>query len=124
MMRRYEKGLYRSRDGAIFGVCKGFAEYFDFSVFWVRTVTLICLIFSGLWPIAGVYFIAALMMKPKPVLPIETDGEQEFYDYYVRSRSGSIQRMKRRYDKLEHRVQRMEGAVTSREFDWEHRLNA
>lgn len=123
-MRQDRSGLYRSRDGVIFGVCLGFAEYFDFSVFWVRTVTVICLICSGLWPIAGVYFIAALMMKPNPVVPIETDGEQEFYDSYISSRSGAVQRMKRRYDSLERRIQRMEGVVTSREFDWDRRLNA
>lgn len=123
-MRRDGKGLYRSRNGAILGVCMGIAEYFDFSVFWVRTVTLICLICSGLWPIAGIYFIAAMMMKPEPVLPIRTDEEWEFYDSYVSSRTGAVQRMKRRYDKLERRIQRMEGVVTSREFDWERRLNA
>ncbi|MCJ7776670.1 MAG: PspC domain-containing protein, partial [Desulfobulbaceae bacterium] len=41
-MRRFEKilhgGLYRSRNGIILGVCRGVAEYFDFSVFWARTI--------------------------------------------------------------------------------------
>ncbi|MBP1742726.1 MAG: pspC [Deltaproteobacteria bacterium] len=81
-MKRFEKilsgGLYRSRKGAILGVCRGIAEYFDFSVFWTRAIAI---------------------------------------------RKGAIDRLKRRYEKLERRLQRMEHTVTSREFDWESRLN-
>ncbi len=118
------QGLYRSRNGVILGVCTGIAEYFDFSIFWVRTIAVIFLLLTGLWPIAGVYFIAALMMKPEPVIPFETEDEEEFYDNYVHMRRGAIQRLKRRYETLDHRIQRMENIVTSREFDWEQRLNA
>jgi phage shock protein C len=50
--------------------------------------------------------------------------EQEFYDSYVHSRKRAIDRLKRRYEKLERRLQRMEHTVTSREFDWESRLNS
>jgi phage shock protein C len=126
-MRKFEdlsgKGLYRSRDGVILGVCRGIAEHFDFSVFWVRTVTVLMFFFSGLWPLTGVYILAALLMKPEPVLPIETEAEAEFYDSYVHSRKGAVHRLKRKYDGLDRRIQRMEDRVTSREFDWERRLN-
>jgi phage shock protein C len=126
-MKRFENifrgGLYRSRDGILLGVCRGIAEYFDFSVFWVRTITVIIFLFSGFWPIMGLYFLAALLMKPEPVLRIETDDQQEFYDSYVSSRKGAVDRVKRRYDNLERRIQRMEDGVTTREYDWEHRLN-
>ena len=54
-MRRLNKdsgrGLYRSRNGIIFGVCRGLAEYFDFSVFWVRMIAVILLFVTGLWPL-------------------------------------------------------------------------
>ncbi len=116
-------GLYRSRNGILLGVCKGIAEHFDFSVFWARAITLLFLLFSGFWPIMGLYFIAALLMKPEPVLPIQTDEEQEFYDSYIYSRKGATDRLKRRYKNLEGRIQRMEHNVTSREFDWDNRLN-
>ena len=126
-MKHFEKilrgGLYRSRDGIILGVCKGIAGYFDFSVFWARVITLIFLFFSGFWPIMIIYFIAALLMKPEPVLPIQTDEEREFYDSYIYSKKRATDRLKRRYNNLERRIQRMENYVTSREFDWEHRLN-
>ena len=126
-MKRFEKilrgGLYRSRDGIILGVCKGIADYFDFSVLWTRVITLIFLFFSGFWPVMIIYFIAALLTKPEPVLPIQTDEEREFYDSYIYSKKGATDRLKRRYNNLERRIQRMENFVTSREFDWEHRLN-
>ncbi|MFH1857898.1 MAG: envelope stress response membrane protein PspC [Candidatus Omnitrophota bacterium] len=125
-MKRFDKilggGLYRSRNGMILGVCRGIAEYFDFSVFWARAIAVVFLFISGLWPITGLYFIAALLMKPEPVIPIETDEEQEFYDSYLYSRKGAVDRVKRRFDNLDRRIQRMEHHVTSREFDWEHRL--
>ncbi len=126
-MKRYEKllrgGLYRSRDGILFGVCKGIADYFDFSVFWIRTITVISLLVSGFWPVMGLYFIGALLMKPKPVIPIHSDDEQEFYDSYTHSRKAAAHRIKRRYDSLERRLRRMEHTVTTPEFDWERRFN-
>lgn len=121
--RIFNRGLYRSRSGVILGVCRGIAEYFDFSVFWVRAIAVILLFLSGLWPIAALYFIAALCMKPEPAIPIQTNEEQEFYDSYLYSRRGAAHRLKRRYDNLERRIQRMEHIVTERDFDWEYRMN-
>ena len=126
-MRRYKghskNGIYRSRNNKVLGVCRGLAEHFDFSVFWARVIAVFFLVFSGFWPAIGLYFLAALLMKPAPVIPLETDAEKEFYDSYANSRSAATRRLKRRFDNLERRIQRMEDIVTGREFDWENRLN-
>lgn len=128
MRRKFENTLqgkfYRSRNGVILGVCRGIAEYFDFSLFWIRAIAVIFLIFTGFWPTLIVYFIAALLMKPEPVIPIHTDEEQEFYDSYVHSRKWATDRIKRRYENLERRLRRLEHTVTSPEFDWEKRLTS
>jgi len=116
------RGIYRSRQGAIFGVCRGLSEHFDFSVFWVRLIALVMLIVSGLWPAMILYILAALVMKPQPVMPISSLDEQQFYDRYTASRHDAAQRLKRRYEGLEDRIRRMEDVVTSREYDWERRL--
>jgi phage shock protein C len=125
-MKNYDKlsrgGIYRSRDGVIFGVCRGLAEHFDFSVFWARAIAIVFLLVSGLWPAIGLYLIATLLMKPAPVVPLETEGEQEFYDSYTHSRRMAARRLKRRFENLERRLQRMEHIVTTREFDWESKL--
>jgi phage shock protein C len=122
--RVFKNGLYRSRDGIILGVIKGLADYFNFSVFWARAIFVLLLLMSGFWPLAGIYFIAALLMKPEPVLPLRNEDEEEFYDSYLYSRKRAVERLKRRYQNLDGRIRRMEDAVTSRDFDWESRLNA
>ena len=122
--RVFQGGLYRSRDGVILGVCRGIAEYFDFSVFWTRAIAIVLLFFTGFWPITILYLISALLMKPRPVIPIETEDHQEFYDSYIHSRGHAADRLKRRYEHLERRLRRLEDLVTTREFDWDSRLNA
>jgi len=120
----YESGLYRSRNGIIMGVCRGFADYFDFSVFWTRAIVVILLFISGVWPIVAIYFIAALVMKLEPVLPLQDEEEQEFYDDYLRSRKSALDRLKLRFQNLERRIQKMEHTVTKKEYDWENRFNS
>lgn len=122
MKNDMRRGIYRSRQGAIFGVCRGLAEHFDFSVFWVRFMAVVMLIVSGLWPAMILYILAALVMKPQPVMPISSAEEQQFYDRYTASRHDAAQGLKRRYEGLEKRIRRMEDVVTSREYDWERRL--
>jgi phage shock protein C len=121
-MKAYRRGIYRSRHGAIFGVCRGLAEHFDFSVFWVRFMAVILLVVSGLWPAMVLYILAALVMKAEPVLPISSMDEQRFYDDLTQSRHEATQRLKRRYEGLENRIRRMEDVVTSREYDWDRRF--
>jgi phage shock protein C len=122
MKNDMRRGIYRSRQGGIFGVCRGLAEHFDFSVFWVRFMAVVMLIVSGLWPAMILYILAALVMKPQPVMPISSAEEQQFYDRYTASRHDAAQGLKRRYEGLEKRIRRMEDVVTSREYDWERRL--
>jgi len=115
-------GLYRSRHGVLLGVCRGVADYFDLNVVWIRILVVALLIMTGLWPMAGIYLVAALMMKPAPVRPISSDDEREFYHSYVHSPEGAAQRIRRRARDLERRIRRLEDSVTSREFDWDRRI--
>jgi len=115
--------LYRSRKGMIFGVCAGLADYLNLKVVWVRVIAVIILLFTGIWPIVVIYLVAALIMNPEPVLPLETEEAQEFYSSYTSSRSLALQRLKRTFDSLDRRVQRIETAVTNKEYDWERRLH-
>ncbi|NOR23555.1 MAG: envelope stress response membrane protein PspC [Desulforhopalus sp.] len=122
----YEKqaGIYRARNGVFLGVCKGIAEYFDLSVFWVRLALVIVFIFSGFWPVIGIYLVAAFFMKPKPVKPVESEEEREFYDSYVHSPKTAAQRLRKKFEELERRIRRMEDKVTGREYEWERRFRS
>ncbi len=123
-VKRYRRpnGIYRSRNGLIFGVCRGVATYFDLSVFWVRALAVALLLLTGLWPMAGIYLAAALMLRPEPARPIRDAGEREFYHSYIHSREGAAQRVRRRAQDLERRIRRLEDSVTSREYDWDQRI--
>ena len=124
MIRGYSRigRIYRSRRGVILGVCRGLAEHLDVRVLWVRVIAVVLLISTGFWPFAGLYLLAALILKPEPMLPLETEGEQDFYNSYADSRTIALNRLRRTFGQLDHRIQRMENMVTNREYDWERRL--
>lgn len=111
-------GLYRSRRGIFMGVCRGIAEHFDISVFWTRLIIFGLFLFTGFWPVGVLYIVAGLLLKVEPVVPLENEEDQEFYQSYTNSRSSAIQRIKRKFDNIDRRIQRMEHTVTSREFDY------
>ena len=116
-------GPYRSRHGMIFGVCRGIAEHFDVSLFWLRAVLVIAFFVTGMWMVGIVYVVAALMMKVEPAMPLESPDDEEFYNSYATSRALALRRLKRTYDNLDRRIQRIEARVTDKEYDWDQRLN-
>ncbi len=118
------RGLYRSRQGIILGVCRGLGEYFDFSVFWIRFIAVVMLMISGLWPMIGIYILAALIMKPEPIRPFESEAERDFYDSFMDSRRSTLRGVRRRYDNLDQRLRRMEDIVTGKDFEWEQKMNS
>lgn len=115
-------GIYRSRNGVIFGVCRGLAEHLDISVGCTRFVCVMALIFTGFWPVGAAYIVAALLMKPEPALALESAEEEDFYASYTHSREVAMGRLRRTFDRLDRRLQRMENIVTSRNYDWDERL--
>jgi len=116
-----KSGPYRSRKGMFFGVCRGLADYFDFSVFWIRVLTILTFIFTG-FTVGVVYIVAALVMKLEPVLPLENDGDHEFYNSYTTSRPMALRRLQSTFQSLDKRIQRMESIITARDYDWDQRL--
>lgn len=102
------RGLYRSRAGWIFGVCRGVADYLNISVFWTRMLVLLLFVFTGFWPVGVIYLLAALLMK------LEPRGECLY--------SASRAPLRGRFDRLDARLQRLESVVTGRDWDWDARL--
>lgn len=123
--RDYQRrlGPYRSRKGMLLGVCRGLAEHFDVSVAGIRLAFMALALFTGIWPMVAGYVLAALMMRLEPSLPLDSDSDAEFYGSYTASRRMAVLRLKRTYDQLDRRIQRMESIVTDKEYDWNRRLN-
>ncbi|MGA7278153.1 MAG: envelope stress response membrane protein PspC [Desulfocapsaceae bacterium] len=122
--RTRKRGIYRSRNGLILGVCRGVADYFDISVFWVRAGMVIIFLLSGFWPVIGIYLVAALLMKAEPVSSFANEDEREFYDTYAQSPQSAAQRLKKKFHDLERRIRRMEDSVTGREYEWDRKFNS
>ena len=120
----YDRGLYRSRSGIIMGVCRGVGDFFNFSVFWIRVILVILFLLSGFWPVVVLYFVAALLMKPEPIIRYHQHDEEGFYGVHTRTKKPSSDYMKRRQQTLERRLRNLENTVTSKEYDWEKRLRA
>lgn len=113
---------YRSREGWIFGVCAGIAQYWGVNPAGLRVIAVILMFFTGFWPMVIAYIIAAFIMKPAPMRPIETEEDAEFYNSFTSSKKMALHRLKRTYDNLDRRIQRIESTVTAKEYDWDRRL--
>lgn len=125
-MRQYEANdskLYRSRNGMILGVCKGISECYALPVFWFRVACVALAITTTVWPVIITYFIAGFLLKPRPVIDFTNENEHEFYDSYVTSRSMALHRLKRKFNDLNSRIQRIEDVVTSKDFTWKQKYN-
>ena len=122
--RTFHRGLYRSRYGIILGVCRGLAEYFDISIFWTRAGVLLLLIVTGFWPTLVLYIIAALLMKKEPYSYTHRTRRNRSYTRNNRPSRSQFEGVKTRFSNLERRMRNVEDIVTSKEFDWDMRLNA
>ncbi len=115
--------FYRARDGWIFGLCKGIARWSSIDVVWVRLAAVTLLLLSGIWPMLAVYFIAALLTRPEPTIPLTDPEQQELHVTYAGSRKHALARLNRRAASLNRRIQRIEHMVTSPEHDWDRRFH-
>jgi phage shock protein C len=120
--RMSKRGLYRSRSGIILGVCRGVGDYFDVSVFWIRAIVVVLLIFTGLWPVIGIYILAALLMKSEPAVYAGAAAKKKDGGRDRRRTNDAAERLRGKWKHLEKRIRRMEDKVTSREYDWNSRF--
>ena len=81
------RGFYRDREnGWIFGVCAGIADRFNFHVGTVRVIAVISLLLF-FWLTAGLYMVATILIREKPLVYAGRRSEYEFWrrDHWSRS---------------------------------------
>jgi phage shock protein C len=120
--RDLKHGLYRSRSGLIFGVCKGLAEHLTLPVWGIRVLFFFATFFTGIWPGIIAYVAAGVLIKPEPVVPFANEGDREFYESYASSHALGADRLRRTYESLDRRIRRMESIVTSRDYGWDKKM--
>ncbi|MCL4734251.1 MAG: PspC domain-containing protein [Candidatus Omnitrophica bacterium] len=115
--------LFRARNGKILGVCLGISRHLEIPVKWIRLMAILGCIMTGIWPGVALYAVAALLMKPEPVVPFQSVEDEDFYNTYVSSRSMALHRLKKTFENLDRRIRRMEDIVTAPDYDWDSRLH-
>mgnify|MGYP001008066016 CR=1 FL=1 len=90
--------LYRSRHGVFLGVCRGVAEYFGLSVFWLRTFTVILFFWTGGLPVLFTYLALGLLLRSAP----------EVQDRYTGFPPPTFEEILALYKQLERRVVELE----------------
>jgi len=121
--------LYRARDGEIFGVCQGVADWRDLPVSSVRLITIVIALFSGFIPIVIVYFLLGIILPMEPEGRHERDsrnrsnrGRRERSSRRDRSEGYSVNDIKDEFDRLKEKVSLMEDDAIDKEKEWEDRL--
>lgn len=125
-----QERLYRSRNGMIFGVCQGIADWRDLPVGYIRLGIIIALVFTGFFPVGLLYLAAGFFLPVEP-----REGKSDYYkrdargrrDYRresrrEKSRGFTFDDIKEEFDDLSSRVNRMEDEVIDKEKDWEKRF--
>lgn len=123
-MNPSRRTLYRSRNGMIFGVCRGIADYAEISVLWVRLGVLLAALFTGFWPMLLLYIVAAIFLQPAPTVSFTSEEDYDLYNAYVTDRKSALRSLRRRCQHLDRRTRSLENIVTNPRYDWERRFHS
>jgi phage shock protein C len=116
--------LFRDKENAILaGVCAGIAEYFGLNRKGVRLVTFIFMLFPPFFAFVVVsYVILAIVLPVKPGDLYENSEQAEFWRGVSNAPSDVFGSLRHRFRELNHRLEKMEAFVTSREFEIDQEL--
>lgn len=116
--------LYRDKENAMLaGVCAGIAEYFGLSRKGVRLVTFLFMLFPPFFMFIVIsYVILTLVLPVKPTDLFEDKEHAEFWRGVSNAPSDVFGALRHRFRELNHRLEKMEAFVTSKEFEIDREL--
>lgn len=122
MSRQNPNRLYKNkRDGKLFGVCAGVADYFDINVAMVRVLTVVgSFVFPFAIPVA--YVVAAMTLNDKPLEYYDNSEDYEINRRVRNSPNEMLKRTRHRFNDIDARLRRMERHVTSKEYQFDQEL--
>ncbi len=117
--------FYRDkRNGKMFGVCAGIADYTGFDVSLVRICFLAALFLSG-GGVLPFYFIAAMVAPTKPEVFERADVEERQFWQGVRASPGQAARdIRSRLKDIDRRLADIESYVTTENRSLAHEIDA
>ena len=109
--------FYRNRDKAIIaGVCAGLADYFGFNLKVTRILAVIALLMATPMTLIA-YFGAVLLVPAMPDVRRQQEYDPEFRKAMRSAPGQTLADVKRRFQKLDARLARLERYITSPRFD-------
>ena len=116
--------LFRDKENAVLaGVCAGIAEYFGLNRKGVRLVTFLSMLFPPFFAFVVIsYFVLTIVLPVKPVDLYESSEQAEFWRGVSNAPSDVFGALRHRFRELNHRLEKMEAFVTSREFEIDQEL--
>ena len=111
--------LYRSRNGKVFGVCQGIADWKDLPADTLRLIVGISILVTGIFPGILIYAIVALF------LPIEPSSRTSYYQREEKEdyKDDPKDSLHETFEKLKRKVENMEESVFNKERDWDKRFH-
>ena len=116
--------LFRDKEHAVLaGVCAGIAEYFGLNRKGVRLVTFLFILFPPFFGFVIIsYIVLAIVLPVKPGDLYENSQQAEFWRGVSNAPSDVFGALRHRFRELNHRLEKMEAFVTSREFEIDREL--
>ncbi len=109
--------LYRDLENKkIGGVCAGLADYFSIDVTIVRIATVLAGITFTFVTVA-VYIFGVIFLPPKPVDLYSDPNDENYWRRYRRSPRNTLSEARNKFMRLETRLRKLEGYVTSKKFN-------
>ncbi|MDR3135440.1 MAG: PspC domain-containing protein [Deltaproteobacteria bacterium] len=110
------QGPFRSKNGLIFGVIRGLADYYGISPYMLRLAALGVSIFLAFWPVLLLYIAAAIIMPAEPTVRPVTERDRERVILGRVDPATLVDSLVSRADNLERKIRRLEDHVTSKSF--------
>lgn len=121
-MNMTSRKLYRSREGELFGVCQGIADWRDLPVDSLRLVVAIAIVVTGVFPGLVIYSLLALLLPLEPGYGTRYSRQQQKHRDDGRERY-TREDLRSAFESLKRKVETMEEEVLDKESDWDHRFN-
>lgn len=116
--------LYRNKESAwLAGLCAGLAEKYGLPVAVVRIIAILLLFTPINWIEVMAYLLCWVIVPAKPRDLYRSAEEADFWHRVHYSPSDTFGNLRHRYRDLEHRLQRMEAYLTSKEYELDREIN-
>ncbi len=112
--------LYRSRNGKVFGVCQGIADWKDLPVDTLRLIVGVSILITGIFPGILIYALIALLLPIEPYRQRRRSREEREESASSESYGETLNET---FERLKRKVEDMEESVFNREQEWDRKFH-